>query len=330
MFAGIPLLPPPFSIDLRSVEEGPSSAFFSALDTVAGGTLFISLGVRFKAPQEGPAGQGCRPGQRRAWLVWRSAGRGRTMLPASLQVREAAKNGNFVPLISPSPCPPSPRSRLDSLAPSFEPGVPEIDWFILITFWHTGFCRVHHLAKCLKKTTQKHTKKWFLFPFHASLPFLKRGGLLPRTPEVASGFYCGNFGGQYRDDMPTMKQRRQSSRSPFIFHHGRQRWTRHLPQIVPYVPAPHLRGRQGLPRDRFVLGARDEALWARGGWKETWLNGEIPGVHIHLREKIKTCLARSLPLLKAPAIPTWNLSWTGRRCTKVKSYTRTWTRSGMR
>lgn len=52
---------PPPPIDLKSVEEGPSSALFSTLDIVAGGTLFISFGLRFKAPQEESTGQGCRP-----------------------------------------------------------------------------------------------------------------------------------------------------------------------------------------------------------------------------------------------------------------------------
>lgn len=183
MLAGIP--PPSSSpIDLRSVDEGPSSALFSALDTVAGGTLFISFGVRFKAPREGRAGQGCRPGPRKAWLVWRSAGRGRTMLPASLQVREAAKNGNFVRLISTPPSPPSPGSRLHPLAPSFEPGVPEIDWFIMIMFWHTGFCGVRHLAKCLQNgTKQKTHQKVVSFPFHCLPALLKERWASPQDSQ---------------------------------------------------------------------------------------------------------------------------------------------------
>lgn len=46
-----------------------------------------------------------------------------------------------------------PSSSLRPLTPSFEPMVPEIDLFIMIIFWSTGFCWVSHLAKRFEKKT---------------------------------------------------------------------------------------------------------------------------------------------------------------------------------
>lgn len=114
-----------FSVDLKSVEEGSSWALLSALDIGASGTLFIPLGICFKAPQEEAAGQGCRPEASWGPGWWGvQLARVKQCSPLLLQVREAVKNGNFVGLIC------APSSSLSPVPPSFEPVVPEIDWLI--------------------------------------------------------------------------------------------------------------------------------------------------------------------------------------------------------
>lgn len=172
---------------------------------------------------------------------------------------------------------------------------------------------------CKTEQNKKHTKKSFLSLFTASQPFLKRGGLLPRTPNIARGFDCGSFGGQCSDDMPPMKQDRKSSRSPFIFRHGRHRQIRPLPQIVSYVPAPHLWA--------FGVCSGTDPFWVRamkcfelrGVWKETLLNGETPGVRIHLKNKPHTNLSRSLSFsLKGTSDPYVKFKLNGKTLYKSK------------
>lgn len=198
-----------FLIDLKSVQEGPSSALLSALDIVARGTLFILFGLCFKAPQEERGGSGVSPrGQLRAWLVWHSAGRGETMFAALLQVREAAMNGNFVDLISTPP--------VLVLVPS-----PHLlsQWFQRLIYLLWLYSQVQG---SVESAIWPNVWKRFLSLFTESLPFFRGVGFSPGllTPSAgAGGFYFLNFCEQCGDDKPTMKQNRNSSRSPFIFHH---------------------------------------------------------------------------------------------------------------
>lgn len=161
-----------FSVDLKSVEEGSSWALLSALDIGASGTLFIPLGICFKAPQEEAAGQGCRPEASWGPGWWGvQLARVKQCSPLLLQVREAAKNGNFVGLISVPPVPawvPSPHL----LSQWFQR---LIDWLIMIIFECIGFCPVSHLAKRLKMVS---------FQLHWLPAILRRGGFLPRTPDT--------------------------------------------------------------------------------------------------------------------------------------------------
>lgn len=128
------LFPTPIPLPLswsEIVEEGLTSALLSALDIVAGEILFILFGVCFKAPQEELGGSGVlalRPAEGLAGVAVPPA-RAKQCSLALLQVQEAAENDNFVNLISMLPV-----LVFRPLAPSFEPVVPEMDLFIMITF----------------------------------------------------------------------------------------------------------------------------------------------------------------------------------------------------
>ena len=163
-----------FSIDLRSVEEGLSSVPLSALDTVALAAHYSFLlasvsklpgrrpQVRVSAPARWGPGRGgvqLARGKQRSLLCCRCGG---------------GKEWQLCRFNLWGPC-----SSVSPLAPSFEPMVPEIDLFIMIIFWSTGFSWVSHLAKCLKTVS---------FPFPWLTAILGRGGLLSRTPDV--GGWC--------------------------------------------------------------------------------------------------------------------------------------------
>lgn len=163
-----------FSIDLRSVEEGLSSVPLSALDTVALAVHYSFLlasvsklsgrrtQVRVSAPARWGPGRGgvqLARGKQRSLLCCRCGG---------------GKEWQLCRFNLWGPC-----SSVSPLAPSFEPMVPEIDLFIMIIFWSTGFSWVSHLAKCLKTVS---------FPFPWLTAILGRGGLLSRTPDV--GGWC--------------------------------------------------------------------------------------------------------------------------------------------
>ena len=94
----------------------------------SGGTLFIPLGVCFKAPREEAAGQGVSPGPLRAWPRGVQLAGGNSVLCFAAD----AGGGEEWQLCWLNLC--GPRSSVSPLAPSFEPMVPEIDLFIMIVF----------------------------------------------------------------------------------------------------------------------------------------------------------------------------------------------------
>lgn len=64
---------------------------------------------------------------------------------------------------------------------------------------------------------------------------------------------------------------------------------------------------------------RDEMLWAPGVWKETLLNGEIPGIRVHLKKKKHTNLSSSLSFsLKGTSDPYVKFKLNGKTLYKSK------------
>lgn len=165
--------------------EGPSSALFSAWDREAGGTLLISFGAHFKAPPRSLRVRGSlRPA--RARLAWRS--------PRAAGA-EAAKNGNFVPLIPPFQSRP--------------------------VFWLQRLIDLLQLYSEARELASRPSGR-ALGNGSPPLSLPRCHSYEGRAPPQDSchrwvllrGFYCVHFCGWARGDMPTVKQNSRSPRSP--------------------------------------------------------------------------------------------------------------------
>lgn len=165
-------LPPPNPPSWSgSGEEDSSSALLSCFGYPSWRDIIHSFWRLF---QSSPGGAGRVRGvcPEASWgLGWCGfhLARARQCSLALLQVQEAAKNGNFVNLISMPPVlvlvllPYLLSHRLQRLI------------HLLWLYWKVEFCGVSHLAECSKMVS---------FPFHGLAAILGRGGFLPRTPDT--------------------------------------------------------------------------------------------------------------------------------------------------
>lgn len=236
-----------FSVDLRSVEEGPSSVPLSALDTVALAAHYsFLLASVSKLPGRRPQVRVSAPA---CWAPAEGASSwpgGTSVLCVAAGVG-VAKNGHFVGLISVAPVPVC------------------VPWPHLLSRWVQRL--IYLLWLCSKVPGSLESAIWpnvwkrFLSLLPDSRPPLEGVGFSPGSLTLvagAGGFYVLNFlwVGEWWHSHNETTQRK--FKDPICIQSQKAKKNQHFPQIVSFLSTL---SPQSLRRETFVWGVLGETLW---------------------------------------------------------------------